>query len=51
MAPRGRRQRESALLQFKLRHYRFDGPVDIVDCEGLKPFIGHRASIDAIYAF
>jgi len=29
----------------------FDGPVDVVDREGLKPYIGPAATTDAIYAF
>ncbi len=29
----------------------FDGPVDVVDREGLKPFVRPAATADAIYAF
>jgi predicted nucleotidyltransferase len=29
----------------------FDGPVDVVDREGLKPYIRPAATADAIYAF
>jgi predicted nucleotidyltransferase len=29
----------------------FDGPVDVVDREALKPFIAPAATADAIYAF
>ena len=29
----------------------FDGPVDIVDREGLKPYVRPAATSDAIYAF
>ena len=29
----------------------FDGPVDVVDREGLKPFIRPAVTADAIYAF
>ena len=29
----------------------FDGPVDVVDCEGLKPYVRPSAMADAIYAF
>jgi predicted nucleotidyltransferase len=29
----------------------FDGPVDVVSREGLKPLVRPRATIDAIYAF
>ena len=29
----------------------FDGPVDVVDREGLKPYIRPAATTDAIYAF
>ena len=29
----------------------FDGRVDVVDCEGLKPYIKPAATIDAVYAF
>jgi hypothetical protein len=29
----------------------FDGPVDVVDREGLKPWVGPAATRDAIYAF
>ena len=29
----------------------FDGPVDVVDREGLKPYVGPAATSDAIYAF
>jgi predicted nucleotidyltransferase len=29
----------------------FDGPVDVVSREGLKPYIRPAATIDAIYAF
>ena len=29
----------------------FDGPVDVVDCEGLKPYVRPAATTDAVYAF
>ena len=29
----------------------FDGPVDVVDREGLKPYVRPAATTDAIYAF
>lgn len=29
----------------------FDGPVDIVDREGLKPYVRPAATVDAVYAF
>lgn len=29
----------------------FDGQVDVVDREGLKPYVGPTATADAIYAF
>ena len=29
----------------------FDGPVDVVDREGLKPYVRPAAAADAIYAF
>lgn len=29
----------------------FDGPVDVVNREGLKPYVKPAATIDAIYAF
>ncbi|MBN9562246.1 MAG: nucleotidyltransferase domain-containing protein [Alphaproteobacteria bacterium] len=29
----------------------FDGPVDVVDREGLKPYVRPAATADAIYAF
>jgi len=29
----------------------FDGPVDVVNCEGLKPYVRPAALVDAIYAF
>ena len=29
----------------------FDGPVDVIDREGLKPYIRPAAEIDALYAF
>jgi predicted nucleotidyltransferase len=29
----------------------FDGPIDVVDCEGLKPYVRPAATADAIYAF
>jgi predicted nucleotidyltransferase len=29
----------------------FEGPVDIVDREGLKPYVRPAATVDAIYAF
>jgi hypothetical protein len=29
----------------------FDGPVDVVSREGLKPYVGPAATTDAIYAF
>ena len=29
----------------------FDGPVDVVDREGLKPYLRPAATADAIYAF
>jgi predicted nucleotidyltransferase len=29
----------------------FDGPVDVVDREGLKPYLRPRATVEAIYAF
>jgi len=29
----------------------FEGPVDIVDREGLKPYVRPTATVDAIYAF
>jgi predicted nucleotidyltransferase len=29
----------------------FDGPVDVVNREGLKPWLGPTASADAVYAF
>jgi predicted nucleotidyltransferase len=29
----------------------FDGPVDVVDREGLKPYVQPAATTDAIYAF
>jgi predicted nucleotidyltransferase len=29
----------------------FDGPVDVVDREALKPYVGPAATRDAIYAF
>ena len=29
----------------------FDGPVDVVDREGLKPYVRPAATVDAIYAF
>jgi uncharacterized protein len=29
----------------------FDGPVDVVDRESLKPYVGPAATSDAIYAF
>jgi len=37
-----------------IKHYiasRFDGSVDVVDREGLKPFVQPSVSADAIYAF
>jgi uncharacterized protein len=29
----------------------FDGPVDVVDREGLKPYIKPAATVEAVYAF
>ena len=29
----------------------FDGPVDVVDREALKPYVAPAATADAIYAF
>ena len=29
----------------------FDGPVDVVNRDGLKPYVGPAATADAIYAF
>jgi hypothetical protein len=29
----------------------FEGPVDVVDRDGLKPYVGPAATADAIYAF
>ena len=29
----------------------FDGPVDVVDREGLKPYVRPAVTTDAIYAF
>lgn len=29
----------------------FDGPVDIIDREGLKPYVRPAATVDAVYAF
>ena len=29
----------------------FDGPVDVVNCDGLKPYVRPSATADAIYAF
>jgi uncharacterized protein len=29
----------------------FDGPVDVVSRDGLKPYVGPAASADAVYAF
>jgi len=29
----------------------FDGPVDVVNREGLKPYVRPAATVDAIYAF
>lgn len=29
----------------------FDGPVDVVDREGLKPYVRRSATVDAVYAF
>jgi predicted nucleotidyltransferase len=29
----------------------FDGPVDVVSCEGLKPYVKPAVTADAIYAF
>ena len=29
----------------------FDGPVDVVSREGLKPYVGPAATADAVYAF
>ncbi len=29
----------------------FDGPVDVVDRDGLKPYVKPAATADAIYAF
>lgn len=29
----------------------FQGPVDVVNCDGLKPLVRPRATADAIYAF
>ena len=29
----------------------FDGPVDVVNLDGLKPYVGPAAAADAIYAF
>jgi uncharacterized protein len=29
----------------------FDGPVDVVNREGLKPYVKPAATVDAIYAF
>jgi hypothetical protein len=30
---------------------RFDGPVDVVDREALKPYVAPAAMADAVYAF
>ena len=29
----------------------FDGPVDVVSCDGLKPYVRPAATTDALYAF
>ena len=29
----------------------FDGPVDVVNCDGLKPYVRPAATADAVYAF
>ena len=29
----------------------FDGHVDVVDCEGLKPYVRPAATVDAVFAF
>lgn len=46
------RDNEAALKARGVAHAAlFDGPVDVVDREALKPYVAPAATADAIYAF